>query len=79
MVKELVEERNVDAALQTSERNNTPLHMAAAGGHLDVVEYFVKEKKLDISKTDDQGASALHYAAAGKDGENSRDVIKYLV
>ncbi|MHA7877381.1 MAG: ankyrin repeat domain-containing protein [Bacteroidota bacterium] len=79
LVKELTEQRSVRADLQTNAKKNTPLHMAAAGGHLDVVAYLVKEKRLDISTTDDQGASALHYASAGIDGENNRDVIAYLV
>ncbi len=79
LVRELVEKRNVDADLPTNGKKNTPLHMAAAGGHLDIVAYLVQQRKVKISKTDHQGASALHYAAAGKYGENNRDVIKYLV
>jgi len=79
LVRELVEKRNVGADLPTNGKKNTPLHMAAAGGHLDIVAYLVQQGKVEISKTDHQGASALHYAAAGKYGENNRDVIKYLV
>lgn len=79
LVKELIEKRSVDANLQTSEKKNTPLHMAAAGGQLDVVAYLIKEKNVEISKIDCQGASALHYAAAGKYGENNKDVTEYIV
>ena len=79
LVRELVEKRNVSADLPTNGKKNTPLHMAAAGGYLDIVAYLVQQGKVEISKTDHQGASALHYAAAGKYGENNRDVIKYLV
>jgi hypothetical protein len=32
-----------------------------------------------VDDTDAEGSSALHYAAAGIQGENNRDVIEYLV
>jgi len=79
LVKELVEKKNLDADLRTDKKENTPLHTAAAGGHLNVVKYLSKKKNADISKKDNQGASALHYAAAGRDGESNRDVLEYLV
>ncbi len=31
-----------------------------------------------MDDTDAEGSSALHYATAGRQGENNRDVIEYL-
>jgi hypothetical protein len=31
-----------------------------------------------VDDTDAEGSSALHYATAGRQGENNRDVIEYL-
>ncbi|KAK5814632.1 ankyrin repeat-containing domain protein, partial [Linnemannia elongata] len=42
----------------------TPLHMAAANGHLDVVEYLISIISPEaVNIQNDQGNTALHWAA----------------
>ena len=43
----------------------TALHLAAAGGHLDVVRALIADSSADVDLVDGDGATALHLAAAG--------------
>ncbi len=43
----------------------TALHLAAAGGHLDVVRALIAHSSADVDLVDGDGATALHLAAAG--------------
>ncbi|QCB62657.1 hypothetical protein EJB00_03440 [Wolbachia endosymbiont of Drosophila mauritiana] len=52
----------------------TPLHLAAEGGYLDVVEYLVKEGAI-LDVKDYRKNTPLHLAAKN----NHLDVVKYLV
>ncbi len=78
LVKELVNHEHVPVDIQTQESRHTPLHLASSRGHLDVVQFLV-EQGADPNLTDHGGGNALHYAAAGRQGEMNRDVIEYLV
>jgi Ankyrin repeats (3 copies)/Ankyrin repeat len=78
IVRELVEQRSIAVDIRTQGDKSTPLHLSASRGHLDIVKFLV-EKGAKVEDTDAEGSSALHYAAAGGQGENNRDVIEYLV
>ena len=49
---------------RTTADQHTPLHIAAMGGHMDVVLTLL-HFKADVSARDVEGASALHWAAQG--------------
>ncbi|XP_064646952.1 death-associated protein kinase 1-like isoform X2 [Lineus longissimus] len=51
----------------------TALHMAAGGGHVDIIEYL-KEKGVDLAATDKHGDDAIYWAAR----QGHMDVIEYL-
>lgn len=42
---------------------STPLHDAAILGHLEVVQWFVREAKWNVFETDFDGCNILHLAA----------------
>lgn len=77
LVRKMIEHYKVPVAVQTRVNKNTPLHLAASRGQLDVVMFLVCQG-ADPNDTDGEGGSALHYAAAGRCGETSRDVVEYL-
>mmetsp|Transcript_23612 Transcript_23612/g.54961 ORF Transcript_23612/g.54961 Transcript_23612/m.54961 type:complete len:200 (-) Transcript_23612:1660-2259(-) len=80
LVKELIEKRAVDVDVKTEKAQNTPLHLAAANGYLNVV-VFLSDQGANPKVTDKDGGSAVHYAASGQanKGEIHRDIIEYLV
>ncbi|OLL21779.1 Ankyrin repeat-containing protein [Neolecta irregularis DAH-3] len=47
------------------EQGNTPLHMAAANNHLQVVKYLISQTsdKTDLSTLNARGNTALHWSA----------------
>lgn len=53
------------------------LHLAAAGGHLDIVKFLLSDPHFtsDAHAKDGKGQSALHYAAA----EGHDAILKYLI
>jgi hypothetical protein len=77
LVRKMIEHYEVPVGIQTCVNKNTPLHLAASRGQLDVVMFLVCQG-ADPNDTDGEGGSALHYAAAGRCGETSRDVVEYL-
>ena len=44
-------------------KNATALHVAAAGGYLDVVQWLVEHGQANVEATDYDGKTVLHYAA----------------
>ncbi|KAG6844042.1 hypothetical protein H0H87_010343, partial [Tephrocybe sp. NHM501043] len=74
VLKELVVSRSCTAKYEQGE---TPLHKAAAGGHLDIVKIFVddKDQGFDINTQSDSGNTPLHKAACNGHAE----VVKLLL
>ena len=55
--------------------NNTPLHLAALEGKLDVVKFFIEDLGIEADIRGQFGRIPLHYAS-----ENGQlDVVQYLV
>ena len=71
-VKEII---NQDISLleTPNPRGSTPLIVASADGHTELVKFFIK-KGADINKANDFGNTPLHYAAWASDFE----AFKYL-
>ena len=67
-MKRLVEERHVDPSYKG-------LCYASYFGHLDIVKYFVEERKCNIECKDQLGQTPLHYAAA----QGRLAIVKYLI
>ncbi|KAF9915110.1 hypothetical protein BX616_006871 [Lobosporangium transversale] len=64
MVKSLGPEKAKTVLSQQSEYGKTPLHMAAANGHIDIVEYLISIISPEaINIQNEQGNTALHWAA----------------
>ena len=61
--------------------NATPLHLASAYGHLDIVEYLIDEKKCSPFSLDEDGRNALAYACGFGEMQDEVhvDVARYLV
>ncbi|VDH98265.1 Hypothetical predicted protein [Mytilus galloprovincialis] len=59
---------------QCGKGNESPLHVASANGHYDVVEYLV-QNGADIKWCDELDNSPLFYAAKG----GKKDIMNYLV
>ena len=53
--------------------NNTPLHGACSGGHIEIVEYLINKQGVNPSCEDDSGTTPLHYA---KDSAIARFLVE---
>ena len=53
----------------------TALHLAAMGGHLEVVKYFLEKGGAEVNVKDNCGSTALHLAA----WNGHLEVLKYLL
>ena len=67
-VKRLVEEEHVDPSY-------AGLCYASEFGHLDIVKYFLEERKCNVECRDPLGQTPLHYATRG----GRLAVVKYLI
>ena len=62
--------------INTKTKNNvTPLHMAVVYNNIDNIRYLVRNLKVDINAQDDDGWTALYYAAAN----NKKEAYKLLL
>ena len=59
-IKELVKSKKVDIDCRTPHTGLTPLHMACAYGHLEVVKFLIEQCRADIDVKDSEGWSVLH-------------------
>jgi len=57
----------VDVNAQSSQ-GHTPLHMSAANGHMEAMQYILSQKGVEINAQTKMGNTSLHLAAM-----NSRD------
>ena len=53
-----------DVNAQTSQEKMTPLHVCAVQGHLDVVNYLLKQIGIEINAQDQQKCTPLFYACS---------------
>ena len=61
--------KNKNLINSKTKNNVTPLHMAVVYDNLDNIKYLVRNLKVDINAKDDDGWTALYYAAANKKKE----------
>jgi ankyrin repeat protein len=72
---EEMENSNFKDADKGDSLNNTPLHYAASGGHLDACKFLIEKRKVNINKTNNEGDTPLHKAA----WKGELQVVKYLI
>lgn len=53
----------------------TPLHKAAGLGHMKIVEYLIDSWPSLLLETDNNGKTALHYAAAAKNNDRTYNLL----
>ena len=58
----------------TGPPRKTPLHIAASGGHIKVMQTLIRRGKASWGKTDDWGWTVLHEACVG----GSKEIISYV-
>lgn len=58
---------------------NTPLHVASANGHLEVVELLMGKYKVSVNTANDAGNTALHYACLMGELKVVQCLVKYGV
>lgn len=59
-------------------RGDTILHIAVENGAIDIVRDLLKNKKIDVNKSNASGQTAL-YLARALDGENTRNIVQLLL
>uniref|UniRef100_A0A914E1S0 NACHT domain-containing protein n=1 Tax=Acrobeloides nanus TaxID=290746 RepID=A0A914E1S0_9BILA len=65
----------VEATVTYGYKKETALHLAAAEGYLDVVQWLVEHGKANVEATDKDGRTVLHYEVI----RNKWDVVQWLV
>lgn len=56
-------------------RGETPLNVACAQGHLNIVKYLIEQQNVDPERRDQKGRTALHHACMCP----TDDVAEYLI
>lgn len=74
-VKELIQ-NNPDLVFSKDEDGFTPLHLAAANGHKEIVE-FLLTTKADVNSRDNAGSTPLHQVSAA--GGQHNDIVELLL
>jgi len=74
-VKLLVDEYGCDFMEKDKEHGVTPLHLAASGGHKDILRFYASKGANAVSVKDIHGRTPLHYAC--QDGHLG--VVRVLV
>lgn len=74
VVRYFIDDQKVDPALCHDDDGDTPLHLAAKVGSLELVKYLI-EKGCDASRRNEKSDTPLHAAALG----GKLDTLKYLV
>ena len=64
LVKNLITKHGVPAD-DTYNYGVTALHMASRYGHVEIVNYLVKDLKANPDKVDDRGRTAIYFAVNG--------------
>ena len=72
----LVRELGADVNARYGVDEHTPLHIAATGGHLEVMRVLVKELSADVNAKASEGGAPLHMAAFGGHREAVRVLVK---
>ncbi len=67
--------KSPDLAGASDDGGRTPLHLASAGGHLQVVTYLLS-RSVDVDAVDNTRATALHRAAAAGHDEVARLLVE---
>ncbi|KAL5483958.1 hypothetical protein EMCRGX_G020379 [Ephydatia muelleri] len=75
MGKYLIEKKGYDQ-MRKNEQGNTPLHMAAIGGNLDIMKYLIEERKCCPESLGQWGRIPLHHAS---EDDKNLVMVKYLV
>ena len=70
----MIEEQQCDVECR-DKYGSTPLHSAALGGRLNIVQYLISEKGCDLMSRGRYGRTPLHGACQ----TGSLDIVKYLM
>lgn len=74
-VTNLLENANIESK---DVSGNTPLNLAALGGHLDIVKLLI-EKSADIESQNIDGETPLHTALHHNSFDRKLDIVKFLI
>lgn len=76
---ELLENTSLNVNKENKNTKRTALHMAASGGHLDIVK-LLHQHKIELNALDVNGESAIHYCVRSSNNvESAKQIIEYLV
>jgi ankyrin repeat protein len=75
MVELFLQQPDIEPNTRYGEQDTTPLHEAISGGHLKIVEALLLHPQVDVNCVDENGMSALMYAAR----KGHRDIVNALL
>jgi len=76
LIRQLIQKEKISLDEIRLSRGRTLLHLAAAGGNIEMVRFLVEEIGLDPSEQDDYGQTPLHEAVKS---DSPRETISYLL